>query len=348
MTDYLSIVQQCDDYYLKNLEQTVTSSIEQGEIPETCTFPIALQFELMAECNLKCLHCYNRSGDVDLATKMKLDDWLSLSHHIVANGGIFQCILSGGEPLLFGKKRLPQIMDILHSDGTGFVIITNGYLLDQEWIDIIKDYRYYWVQVSIDGATAAIHDSFRGVEGSWHRAVKGAYLTSKAGFPLVIAHTVTPRNLHQVDEMAELSYALGATSAIIGESLPSGRVEEFPEILLDSEQRNQLYGKIDELHKHYFKRMEIQRSSGVFHQLNRYRVTPNLGGIIRPNGDVRMDCMAPFVIGNVLDSPFAEIWKTKGADCWKNPSVLNYINSIDPISNRSHYHYNHVSQDIII
>lgn len=37
-------------------------------------------------------------------------------------------ILSGGEPLHLGNDSF-DMMDILHDDGTSFVIITNGFLL---------------------------------------------------------------------------------------------------------------------------------------------------------------------------------------------------------------------------
>jgi len=83
MDDYLSIYQKCDAERLSNLEQLVNQSIHNREIPEKLSFPITVQFELMAECNLQCLHCYNRSGDSDLDTSMGLEEWLKLSHHLV-------------------------------------------------------------------------------------------------------------------------------------------------------------------------------------------------------------------------------------------------------------------------
>lgn len=346
--DYLALYRDCDNQHLTRLERSIKQAVQNQELPEKIDFPITVQFELMSECNLKCLHCYNRSGDDDLNTDVKLDQWIQISNHLVEQGGIFQCILSGGEPLLMGKHRLPKIMDVLHADGTSFVLITNGWLLDQEWVDILARYRFYWVQVSIDGVSASYHDYFRGVDGSWERAVNGAFLISKAGLPLVIAHTVTPKNLQDVAAMADLAYQLGATSLILGEVLPSGRANEHTDIVLTPEERNQLYHQLELLAKSYKGRMEIQRSSGVHYQLNRYRIVPNMGCIIRPNGDVRMDCMAPFVIGNVLEKTFSAIWREKGSDCWQNPVVIDYISSVDPVTNMSNIHRNHVESDIQI
>jgi len=247
-----------------------------------------------------------------------------------------------------GKNRLPKIMDILHADGTGFVLITNGYLLDQAWIDVLSPYRFYWIQVSIDGFDAGTHDRFRGVDGSWIRAVRGAFLVSKAGLPLVIASTVVPKNLNDIEKMVDLAYQLGATAIILGEVLPSGRAKGNPDIILTIEQRNRLYQHVEELAKRYRGRIEIQRSSNVNYQLKRYHIMPNAGCIVRPNGDVRMDCMMPFVIGNVLQKPFSEIWRDKGATCWNSQQVVDYIESVDPITGASFIHSNHVEVDRVI
>ena len=346
--DYVEKYKERDEKSLIALESRLSQAFSNDELPSSFSFPVTVQYELMTECNLKCLHCYNRSGDNDLSTKMKFEHWIELSHHLVEKGGISQCILSGGEPLLMGKRRLPEIMDILHNDGTGFVLITNGWLLDEEWIEILGKYRYYWIQVSIDGADAAYHDHFRGAEGSWRRAVEGALKISNAGLPLVIAHTVTPQNIDSLDKMASLAHQLGASSLILGEMLPSGRANENMHFMLNRSQRNHLYEKIDLIANKYKGRLEIQRTSGVSYQLNRYRITPNMGCIVRPNGDVRMDCMAPFVIGNIFEKNFDKIWEEKGRSCWSDAKVAEYISSIDPYTNESSMFLNHVEPDRVI
>ncbi len=299
-----------------------------GSYPKIFEMPITLQFELLAECNLYCKHCYNGSGE-NKPTLMHLQEWKDLAKHIVDHGGIFQCILSGGEPLLMGDG-LYDIMDILHDDGTSFVIISNGYLLTREKVNRLSKYRYYWFQVSIDGDTPSLHDDFRQVNGSWDRAVNGAFEVSMRGIPLVIAHTVTPATLNRLPEMAVLAYQLGASALIIGQVLPSGRANKYSnEILLSIEQENEMHETIQRLTSEYQGRMEIKRSSGVKLQFDRYKVGPNVGCIIRPNGDVRLDCMAPFVMGNVLQDDFYNIWKARGNSIWNDPRVVEFINSVD-------------------
>lgn len=346
MKNYLKKYRTLDERNLQAVKQNIAMLQNLGAYPKKFNYPITLQFELTGQCNLKCKHCYNRSGDADRQTLMTPEKWCELSRQIVSDGGIFQCIISGGEPLLLGDK-LFDIMDILHDDGTSFVVITNALLLTKKFVRRFAKYRYFWFQISIDGSTAELHDEFRGVEGSFNRAVNGALEISDAGIPLVIAHTVTPKNLAHVEDMINLSYQLGANSIILGDVMPSGRAYEHEEIILNDEQKNFLYGQIEELGKKFSGKITIQRSAELKIQMERYMSEVNAGGIIRPNGDFRLDCMAPFTIGNVLEKSVKEIWLAKGSDVWNSDAVKNYVASIDEDEQTSAI-MNHVDVDIAL
>ena len=346
LKDYIKKYRALDARNLQAVKSNIATLQNAGAYPKKFNYPITLQFELTGQCNLKCKHCYNRSGDRDRDTLMTVDRWLELSHRIVADGGIFQCIISGGEPLLLGD-RLFDIMDILHDDGTSFVVITNALLLTREKVKRFAKYRYFWFQISIDGASAAVHDKFRGVDGSFDKAINGALEISDAGIPLVIAHTVTPENLSQVEDMVNLAYQLGANSIIMGEVTPSGRAYEHADIILNDEQKNILYGRIEELGKKFNGKLTIQRSAELKTQMEKYSVEVNGGGIIRPNGDFRLDCMAPFVIGNVLERSIKDMWLEKGIDAWHTDAVQKFIASIDEAHQTADVK-NHVDADIAL
>ena len=71
------------------------------------------------------------------------------------------------------------------------------------------------------------------------------------------------------------------------------------------------------------------------------------GGIIRPNGDFRLDCMAPFTIGNVLNQTLKEIWLEKGIDAWQSDAVKNFVASINEDAQISTI-INHVDIDVAL
>ena len=346
MKNYIKKYRTLDERSLQVIKTNIIALQQAGAYPKKFNYPITLQFELTAQCNLACKHCYNRSGDIDRQTLMTPDKWIELSHQIVKDGGIFQCIISGGEPLLLGNQ-LFDIMDILHDDGTSFVVITNSLLLTKDKVRRFMKYRYFWFQISIDGSTAEIHDKFRGVKGSFDKAINGALEISNAGIPLVIAHTVIPENLSKVEDMINLAYKIGANSIILGEVMPSGRAYENNDIILNDEQKNILYGQIEEFNKKYQGRITIQRSAELKFQMERYMNEVNAGGIIRPNGDFRLDCMAPFTIGNVLETSIKEMWLNKGINAWQSKAVKDFIMSIDEDKQTSELK-NHVDVDIAL
>lgn len=344
--DFVKIAHAQDAKAIKDEKARIEALQKQGLYPMYYDFPLTLQFELTTHCNVFCKHCYNNSGIAnDTPDRMTSDQWKKFAQYLVSKGGVFQCVISGGEPLLLGDD-LFDIMDILHDDGTSFLVISNAFLLTQEKVRRFAKYRYKWFQISIDGANATWHDSFRQRQGSWNRAIDGAYMVSKEGIPLTIAHSVTPGNLAQVEQMCKLAYELGAGSIILGEVNPSGRSANSMELVLNHDQKNYLYEKISELSNAYFGKMIIQRSSSTRNSLFRYMNTPNSGAIIRPNGDIRLDCMAPFTLGNVLEDDFETIWKSKAATCWHDPRVIQYAEAYDKELDINAIYKNYCDADI--
>ncbi len=328
--------------YERRLNQ---KNVELGAYPNELSMPIGIQFELTAKCNMFCKHCYNNSY-LERNSEMKTSDWLNVVDDINGNGGIFQCILSGGEPLLLGKD-LYKIMDPLHNDGTAFVIITNGYLVNEQIVKKLKAYDYYWIQVSIDHLISNKHDEFRGKTGSWKKAVNAALLFSAAGFPLRIAHSLTHESLEYLPDFVEFCYTLGASSVVCGEVLPSGRANNSNDLLMHDSDYEQMYKIINDLEREYSGKMRILRSANEAIEMRHHQQSLNSSVIIRPDGSVRLDCTMPFSIGNVLERKFSDIWREKGNTCWNDSRVDNYIKDIEN-HGCSTMVVNHVTPDIQI
>lgn len=346
MKDWVKINFLQDKKAAKDEAERINSLIQNRLYPERFTMPLTLQFELTSHCNVHCKHCYNVSGeDNSRQDAMTPERWKDFARYLVKHGGIFQCVISGGEPLLLGED-LFEIMDILHDDGTSFLVISNGLLMTKDKAKRFAKYRYKWFQVSIDGVTRERHDAFRQRQGSWDAAVRAVFMLVNLGIPVTIAHTVTPENLGEVDAMCELAYELGASGIILGEVMPSGRSWQNTEILLNHEQKNVLYELINTNIQRYSGRMSVQRSSGTKVQLLRAKDTPNAGAIIRPNGDVRLDCVAPFVMGNVLEEDFCDLWNRKASDVWNMPAVIEYVNSWEDYEEINHGIRNYLDDDV--
>jgi uncharacterized protein len=103
----------------------------------------------------------------------------------------------GGEPLLFGKERFVQIMELQRQTLNDFAITnsvqTNGLLLDKEWIEIFQSYGV-GLGVSIDG-TQEVHDKYRvdhHGKGTYERVATNSQLAIEAGLSPMCLVVVNP------------------------------------------------------------------------------------------------------------------------------------------------------------
>ena len=341
---YLNILKNMD---LQDDESVNSALKRKGFYSKSEIYPISsIHFELTARCNACCKHCYNNSGNHGSGKEMTPEQWIEFSKYIVESGGVFECLLSGGEPLLFGDKLL-DIMNILQDDGTIFYLMTNGYLLNEVMVDKLRKYQYHWLQISIDGANSNYHDWFRGLKGSWIKAVEGAKCVANKGIPLKIAHCVTPYNIEDIDEMCDLAYEIGAKSITIGGISLSGRTSKNMNLLLSHSEKQYLNEKIEKNRLRYKNVIRIKSTNSVKEGLKKHSKRPCSGVIIRPNGDIRIDGMAPFIIGNILEDDFTKIWKNKIDSCWNDRRVQEFINEFDENDiNKSKINY--VDDDIYL
>src|ERR1700733_11515742 len=120
--------------------------------------PICLTWELTYACNLSCVHCLSSSGRRDpreLTTqecKRVIDELERMQ--------VFYVNIGGGEPTV--RRDFWEIVDYAVSHRVGVKFSTNGSRITPERAIRLAQSDYVDVQVSLDGATAAVNDSVRG------------------------------------------------------------------------------------------------------------------------------------------------------------------------------------------
>lgn len=327
---------------LRTYWRQMDACVQAGALPDVLERPLGCQLEVTYRCNARCIHCYNDSASVRNEARAELTQpqWLDVARQ-VGELGVFQVVISGGEPLVI-RERVFEIMDILKEYGVVFLFITNGTLVTPEVIEkmVTGGYRFCWVQVSIDGHTAGIHDMLRGQSGSWEKATRAVRMLSEAGLPTVIAHTVFRINLDHFQEMAELALSLGAIELITGPCMPSGRAALDPAVqalLLDAEGRERFVDavlrarmseKIAGRRIAGGRTFKIRPAAGVAMSLRVRAIDPSQVMLIRPDGEVKVDCVLPFSVGNVRETDLESIWRQTASTIWRRPEVLEYISQI--------------------
>lgn len=313
--------------YLRRYYNGMVKQYKTGIIPRAHEKPTGAQLELTYRCNQHCRHCYNKSGEKTDKNALSIEEWKKVAREL-GELGIFQCVLSGGEPTLLGDS-LFEIMDILHEYDVKFIIITNGMLINDVNIEKFKKYRYSWFQVSIDGSRPELHDYVRGINGAWKKAIRAANLIKEAGLPLVIAHAVVKKNLPYLEEMIDAAYLLGAEKITTGPFSYMGRgILNEEELDLTVEERQQVYEISNKKMHEYKGRMQVAVSSEEVMGLRAKLIEPSGVLLVRPNGDIKIDCVAPFKIGNVKETSIKNVWDKIGMHVWEHPRLIEYVKSI--------------------
>ncbi len=137
-----------------------------------------IAWEITRTCNLSCVHCRAASVDKpyegELTTREAfelLDQIARISKPII--------ILTGGEPLL--RSDVFDIASYGSSLGFRMTMAVNGTLLSPEIAKRIKESGIQRVSISLDGANASTHDSFRQVDGAFDGAIEGINRLKEAG-----------------------------------------------------------------------------------------------------------------------------------------------------------------------
>ncbi len=314
--------------YLESIRKHWEEMRNRNYVPKYYSAPLACQLELTYRCNQKCIHCYNNSGDSHaFSGELTIDEWINVCYQL-KEMDIFQCIISGGEPTLLGDN-LFKLMDILSENNTSFIVISNGILINREMAQKFSKYKFDWFQISIDGSRPEIHDYIRGCP-SWHKALKAVRFLKEENIPVIIAHTVTKINKNYIDEMIELAYLLGADGIIIGPADYLGRaIKNIEELKLSEKEISQIYEYIIKKREENQGRIEIivALEEVLALRMKLYDKSNDVL-LIRPNGDVKFDCIAPFKIGNLKEETLQDIWNKKGKHIWQHSKVQNYVNQI--------------------
>ena len=150
--------------------------------------PIRGQFELTPFCNFDCKMCYaHLTADQLHGHKvMSVDQWKDLMKQAY-DMGMYKATLTGGECLSYpGFKELYLY---LHELGCNVSVLTNGSLLNEEWIDFFVKHRPEKIRITLYGGS---EDDYERVTGhsAFERVRRNIELVKAAKIPLTIS--VTP------------------------------------------------------------------------------------------------------------------------------------------------------------
>ena len=281
------------------------------------------KLELTHACNLRCGFCYTDSPRHTLLRTPDLPDdaWHRIANE-AADLGVIELVLTGGEPFL-RRDLVLGLLDEMSGRELGLTLNTNGWFVDDEIADHLAGVPGLQVDISIDGATPALHDASRGVPGSWRRAVEAAGRLLDRGVRIQIVHVVTPANEAFFEAMLEQMWTLGVTSVRatpvveVGAAARGGR---WPV------NRDRLRRTIRSFAKSHGDGMRVTLQHGNAGLLAIHDHAAPVSMLVRPGGAVLTDSLHPFRFGNAVEDGLEECWRRIVSD-WRDPEMSRWARS---------------------
>jgi len=275
--------------------------------------PRIISWNITLRCPLKCAHCYVDAGEEEADGVLSTQEAFYVINQICETGKPV-VVLSGGEPLL--RKDIFAVARYGTEQGLRMVMGTSGYLIDQETAIKLKDAGIKAVAISLDSKDPTVHDSFRGLEGVWERAVQAIGYCRDAGIAVQINMSVMRSAISEVEDLIGLGTSLGVRDYQLFFPIPTGRARQIePRSAAEYEdliRQILIRYRNSDLNIRPTCAPQFRRIADSLGITNPVWGRGCLAGItycrIFANGDVTPCPYLPVSAGNVRATPFTEIW----------------------------------------
>ncbi|MHA1852569.1 MAG: radical SAM/SPASM domain-containing protein [Candidatus Heimdallarchaeaceae archaeon] len=276
--------------------------------------PVFIQWDLTNKCNNNCSFCFykiNPLTDWNKNDEMPTDIVFRVLEELKELGIKAIEWTGGGEPTLHPDHK--EIFKRAKKLGFEQALVTNGTLLDEKTLQIIKDFE--WVRFSVDAATAETYraikstDLFDVVIRNLRRLIRIHEENCIIGFSFIVC----PDNYREILMATKMAKALGCDNIRFSLAMTPSKEKLFENIWDECLDELEL-AKSEETE--YFKVFEFSNRINVLAKdvLSDYCGYHHFVGVIAPRGVYpccRLKDDATFNFGSLEKHTFKEIWKGK-------------------------------------
>ncbi|MGA2058970.1 MAG: TIGR04053 family radical SAM/SPASM domain-containing protein [Thermoguttaceae bacterium] len=188
--------------------------------------PLMFYYEVTLACDLVCKHCRASAQELADPGELSTDEAKALIEQAASFPRQPMMVMTGGDPLK--RKDLFELISHAVAQGIQVALTPSATpLATREAFERARDAGVRRLGISLDGADAQTHDAFRGWEGSFVRTLEMLKNARELNLAVQINTTITRRNVHQVETIAELLAGQSIAMWSVFFLIPVGRgVEE--------------------------------------------------------------------------------------------------------------------------
>lgn len=270
-------------------------------------------WEITSKCNLNCVHCINESGESREPDAFSTEEGLILIEQL-AELGCNDLVLSGGEPFI--RKDWAILAQKVRALGMGLHFMTNGLLINDDVINILKNLGISSVSFSLDGASPETHDFMRGKPGAFDKLIATIEKAVRSGITVTVCTTVTRKNFHEIEKIINLLIRLGVSVHQIQLGKLQGRMPA--DLVLDEREYYSLAEQVVKFRRRYLNKIKIVEADciGYYSKLSPELEIKTWTGCqcglgivcIESGGGVKGCPHRHDTEGNCKETPLKEIW----------------------------------------
>lgn len=199
--------------------------------------PFIVIWETTRACALACVHCRAEAIPHRDARELTTDEACRLIDRVAAfDTPPPLLVLTGGDPL-----RRPDIAQLIaHGTARGISVSltpSGTAAVTEPRLHALQEAGLARLAVSLDGATEAVHDAFRGLRGSYGHTMKIIERARRLGLPLQINTTVCRRTHVDLPAIAGRISGFGAVLWALFFLIPVGRAHASQALSADEIER---------------------------------------------------------------------------------------------------------------
>lgn len=165
--------------------------------------PLFACFEVTPYCNFKCNMCYIRLEPNEASRQgilLSTEEWINIAKN-AKKMGVLLLELTGGEPTT--RKDFFILYKTLAKMGFLIKLRSNGYLINGEYLDLLKEYPPYEISITLYGCSNDTYKKVCGISDGFSTVTTNITKLQEIGITPRITITLTKENANDVPKLKE-------------------------------------------------------------------------------------------------------------------------------------------------